>query len=242
MYHSLSQFILTTAAVLAIAPTLVRGQCNFNPRCTIGPNQRCPTGCSRTEFCTKTATKTLSASTRTVTQTQTQIQTGSPITVTITPSSSSTTAPACKTEVPYANLFAFPDDACKNSTDLLGIPLEDDGLVGPPTKFNTLIRNPETKYNESSCVVLPVEDGGARSIYFTVDGISGPPYASCTINLFENSDCSGNADRRSLPQGADKCLAARTNQGPWKSALYKCGYLSELCTPNEIYLRTCIKY
>ena len=164
--HSLSQSIIATI-VLALTPVLVQSQCTFDRQCTIGPNQRCPTGCSRTEFCIKTATQTLPPSTRTIVQTQT----ASPVTVTITPSSSSTVPPACKTEVPYANPFSFPDNECKNSTGTLGVnvPLEYDGLVGPPLKFNTLKPNPDTKYNESSCVTLPVK-GGARSIYFTVDG------------------------------------------------------------------------
>lgn len=56
----------------------------------------------------------------------------------------------------YANLFTFPDRECKNATALLDIiPLESEGLIGPPTKFNTLVPNSATKYNESACVSLP---------------------------------------------------------------------------------------
>jgi hypothetical protein len=94
--------------------------------------------------------------------------------------------------VPYANLFAFPDDECKNATDLLlGIPLTANGLTGPPIKFNKLTPNVNTKYNESSCITLPATDGGARSIYFTVDGIPVDPFPSCTMNLYEDGQCLG---------------------------------------------------
>lgn len=273
-----TQQLLVVTAILAAMPMLVHAQCNFNPGCTIGPRQRCPTGCSRTEFCTKTtistSTKTLPASTttttKTVTKTVIQVSTitekasGSIITVTATPSastitvtastnSSSTAPPQCATEVPYANLFAFPDTKCKNTTNFLGpIPLTIGGLVSPPVKFNALIPNPEPKYNESSCMTLPTAIDLANSIYFTVDGYpKNSPFPSCTINMYKDNLCKGSdgqgtPDERFIKNQADRCLTAGTNQGvprgPWNSAQFKCAYLRDLCTENEIRFGICIKY
>lgn len=179
---------------------------------------------------TTTGTITLSPSASTVTVTET----------------SSSAAPTCKTEVPYANLFSFPDNECKNATNLLlGIPLTVNGLTGPPIKFNKLTPNINTKYNESSCITLPATNGGARSIYFTVDGIPEDPFPSCTMNLYKDSQCLGDSDNndptRFLRGGANKCQVAPDSKR-WRSVQFKCAYTRDLCTDDEIFLGTCIEY
>lgn len=166
-------------------------------------------------------------------------------TITVTASTSSTVPPACKTEVPYANLFTFPDDECKNATDLLlGVPLTVRGLTGPPIKFNTSTPNRATRYNESSCITLPATDDGARSIYFTVDGIPEDPFPSCTMNLYRGTGCQGDGNNdpvRYQRGGANKCQAAPDNV-PWKSVQFKCVYRKDVCTDAQIFAGTCIKY
>jgi hypothetical protein len=171
-------------------------------------------------------------------------------------STSSTPPPACKTEVPYANLYTFPDSKCTNTTNLQPgsvNPFVVNGLVGAPYKFSNLTYNATSLYNESSCVTLPDTEGGARSMYFTVDGIPTRQGISCTMNLYLDSQCQGNGGNspaRYRQPDANTCEAARLpgnaaglpENGPWRSAQFKCAYTRDLCTDSEIFLGICFKY
>lgn len=236
---------------LAQNPT--RPLCSITPDprdCRIG-NRVCPGGCIKPSNCPGppvTVTSTVTSTTTSVsTSISTRTQTASCSISSGISSTSSAFTPACKTDVPYANLFTFPDDKCQNKTGILpDILPEYNGLVGPPIKFSKLVFNSATNYSESSCVPLPVE-GGAKSIYFTVDGnkdVSGRGIPSCTINFYNRRACRGNPSSRYLESDTNKCIAPRpgSNQGPWRSAMFKCGYTRDLCTDNEILLGTCIKF
>jgi len=265
------------AALLAALPILVHAQrpvCTISPpprQCQIADNQVCPGGCVRPRNCpgvviitststtTTTRARTTITSTTTVTNTTTVSVTptisASVITVTASASStSSTPPPACKTEVPYANVYTFPDGKCTNTTNLQpgsSNPFVVNGLVGAPYKFSNLTYNATSKYNESSCVILSDAEGGARSMYFTVDGIPKQQGISCTVNLYLDSQCQGNggdSPARYLQGDANTCEAARLPgnpaglpaNGPWRSVQYKCAYLRELCGDDPLGL--CIKY
>lgn len=266
-YDLLLQTRFMIAAFLAALPMLVHAQrpvCTISPpprQCQIADNQVCPGGCVRPRNCpgvvvvtstvisTTTRARTTITSTTTVTNTTTVTPTisASVITVTASASTSSTPPPACKTEVPYANLYTFPDSKCTNTTNLQpgsSNPFVVNGLVGAPYKFSNLTYNATSKYNESSCITLPATEGGARSIYFTVDGIPEIPFPSCTMNLYKDSQCQGDGNNdpyRLLSGEANQCQAAPDN-GTWGSVQFKCAYRRDLCTDSEIYLGTCIKY
>lgn len=267
------------AALLAVLPMLVHAQrqvCNISPppsQCQIANNQVCPGGCVRPRNCpgvvtvtsttvyTTTRARTTITSFSTVTNTTTATVTSSisasVITVTASASAlsiSSNPPPACKTEAPYANVYAFPDSKCTNTSGLQpesSNPFVVNGLVGAPYKFSNLTYNATRKYNESSCVTLPDTEGGARSMYFTVDGIPIRQGITCTVNLYIDSQCQGNGDNspaRYLQGDANTCEAARlpgnaagiSENGPWRSLQYKCAYLRELCGDDPLGL--CIKY
>lgn len=271
------------AALLAAMTMMVQAQttttrpvCSISPAprlCRIADNQVCPGGCVRPRNCpgvvvitstsisTTTRFRTTVVSTVTVTNTTTATVTptisASVITVTASASVSSTSStppPACKTEVPYANVYTFPDTKCTNTSGLQpesSNPFVVNGLVGAPYKFSNLTYNATSKYNESSCVTLPDTEGGARSMYFTVDGIPIRQGITCTVNLYIDSQCQGNGGNspaRYLQGDANTCEAARlpgnaagiSENGPWRSLQYKCAYLRELCGDDPLGL--CIKY
>ena len=260
------------ATLLIAMPMLVNAQrpvCTISPpprQCQIADNQVCPGGCVRPANCPRviTVTSTIistttrarttitatAATTITNTTTVTVTPTLSASIITVTASTSSTAPPACKTEVPYANLYTFPDGKCTNTTNLQlgpGNPTTVNGLVGAPYKFSNLTYNATSKYNESSCVTLPDTEGGARSMYFTVDGIPTMQGISCTVNLYLDSQCQGNggdSPARYLQGDANVCEVARLpgnaeglpENGPWRSALFKCAYLRELCGDDPLGL------
>jgi hypothetical protein len=261
----LSQMRFMIAALLAAMTIMADAQrpvCAISPppnQCRIADNQVCPGGCIRPRNCpgviavtstsvsTTTRFRTTITNTATVTNTSTVTVTptvsASVITVTVSSSTSSTAPPSCKTEVPYANLFTFPDTKCTNTSNLQpgsSNPFVVHGLIGASYKFSNLTYNATSKYNESSCVTLPDTEGGARSLYFTVDGIPQDTFPSCTMNLYEADQCQGSPARYVRGQ-ANKCNAAPDNI-PWRSVQFKCAYTRDLCTDNEIFLGTCIKY
>lgn len=271
----LAQMRFMIAALLATLPMLAHAQrpvCNISPppsQCRIADNQVCPGGCVRPRNCpgvitvtstvvsisTTTRARTTITSTATVTNITTATVTptisASVITVTASASVSSTSStppPACKTEVPYANLYTFPDTKCTNTSGLQpesSKPFTINGLSGAPYKFSNLTFNTTSLYNESSCVTIPDTEGGARSIYFTVDGIPENPFPSCTMNLYRDTQCIGDGNNdptRYLGGGANKCQTVPSNNGTWRSVQFKCAYRRDLCTDNEILLGTCIKY
>jgi hypothetical protein len=270
------------ATLLAAMPMMVHAQQQPRPVCTINPPSNqcriadgsvCPGGCVRPRNCpgvvvvtstvisTTTRFRTTITATATITNTATATVTptisASVITVTASASESSTSStapPACKTEVPYANVYTFPDSKCTNTSNLQpesSNPFVVNGLVGAPYKFSNLTYNATTKYNESSCVTLPNTEGGARSMYFTVDGIVPRQGITCTVNLYIDSQCQGNggdSPARYLQQYANTCQAARlpgnaaglAENGPWRSVQYKCAYIRELCGDDPLGL--CIKF
>lgn len=261
------------AALLAAMTMVVHAQrqvCSISPpprSCRIGDNQVCPGGCIRRTNCptatstatiTNTATPVVTQSASTITSTViiTNTATQSASTVTVTASTSSTAPPACKTEVPYANLFTFPDNTCKNGTNFFlgnpSLPVTVKGLVGAPIKFSNLTYNASTKYNESSCTTLPTTDNGARSMYFTADGIPKQQAISCTMNLYLDNQCQGNggsSPARFTPADQGACKPARLTgnaglpaNGPWRSVQFKCAYVNDLCTADERFLGTCNKF
>lgn len=123
---------------------------------------------------------------------------------------------------PYVNLFAFPDEAYKNETDLLGIPLAVCGLSSSPIKLNSLSYDEDTNSDISACATLQTEN--ALGIYFIIDGLSSTPNYRCTVNLYRSNGCTGRADIQLSPDSSDTYLSAidRRTQGPWNSALLKC--------------------
>jgi hypothetical protein len=260
------------AALLAAMPILVLAQrpiCTISPpsrQCQIADNQVCPGGCVRPANCPRviTVTSTLTTTTRarttltstttiTNTTTTTITPTLSASIITVTASRVSTAPPACRTEVPYANLYTFPDGKCTNTTNLQlgpGNPTTINGLVGSPFKFSNLTYNATSKYNESSCVILPGTEGGARSMYFTIDGTPRDQGISCTLNMYIDSHCQGDGNEspaRYTDGNANACQVARLQgnatdlaaNGPWRSAVFKCAYSRDLCTDSQIALGTC---
>jgi hypothetical protein len=208
---------------LATIPILVQTQqvCTIKPSgCTIG-SQACPTGCIKKARCGTTITQTQPASTVTRISTQTKTITQSASVITVTPSKSSSAAPVCATEVPYINLFAFPDSACKNSSLNLLELTDYHGLTGTPFKFNTLTYNTNLKSNGSTCATFdpsPYKD--FDSLYFTVDGALTQ---NCYLHIYTSKDCSGPADELFGLGSADECLAKSGANG-WNSALFECAY------------------
>lgn len=266
----LLQMRFMIAALLTAMPMLVHAQrpvCTISPAprlCRIADNQVCPGGCVRPANCpgvitvtstsvsttisTTTRFRTTITSTATITNTTTLTATPtiSASVITVTASASSTSSsppPACKTEAPYANLYTFPDTKCTNTSNLQpgsSNPFVVNGLVGAPYKFNNLTYNATSKYNESSCVTLPETEGGARSLYFTVDGIPSDTFPSCTMNLYDADQCQGSPARYVRGQ-VNECNAA-PDSTPWRSAQFKCAHTRDLCTENEVFLGTCVKY
>lgn len=265
----------TIAALLAAMTMMVHAQrpvCTISPppnQCRIADNQVCPGGCVRPRNCpgvvvvtstvvstsTTTRFRTTITNTATVTNTTTLTVSASlsASIITVTASASSTTStptPACKTEVPYANLYTFPDTKCTNTSNLQpgsSNPFVVNGLVGAPYKFGNLTYNATSKYNESSCVTLPNTEGGARSMYFTVDGIPKQQGISCTMNLYIDSQCQGDGQEspaRYLQGDEGVCEAARLpgnasgarENGPWRSVQFKCAYIRELCGDDPLGL------
>jgi hypothetical protein len=213
--------------------------------CRLAAGRNCPGGCFRASDCpkttfttTKTTTKlntvtaTPSASTITITGSGstgtvaiTATDSASTITVnatitvnsteTVTASTSSSAPPSCKTEVPYANLFAFPDWECKSETGLIqNLEANYSGLVGPQIKFNTLIFNNVTNYNESACIDLLPAMNGARSVYYTIDGYPKErSFPDCSMNLYNGRQCSGNPESSYFYGGTDSCKAMVRTRG-----------------------------
>jgi hypothetical protein len=250
-------------ALLAAVPLLVHAQqlplCNINrdlATCRLAAGRNCPGGCFRASDCPKTTftstktttrvntvTATPSAGTITITATE-SITVNATVTVnsteTVTASTSSSAPPSCKTEVPYANLFAFPDWECKNETGLIqNLEANYSGLVGPQIKFNTMIFNNVTNYNESACIDLLPAMNGARSVYYTIDGYPKErPFPDCSMNLYNGRQCSGNPESSYFLGAADSCRAIGKNKGSWRSVQFKCNY-PRACTENEIILGVC---
>jgi hypothetical protein len=253
------------AALLAAVPLFVHAQqlplCNINRdlgTCRLAPGRNCPGGCIRPSACPTSTVTSTKTTTKTTTKVNTVTATRSAGTITITGSGSASTItvnstttvtastnssapPSCKTEAPYANLFAFPDWECKNETDLiLNLPARFDGLVGPQIKFNTLAPNLVTKYNESACTDLLPSKNGARSVYFTLDGYpKQEPFPGCTMDFYTGQKCSGDPESRLSFGDLDSCRPIARNQGSWKSVQFKCAYIQDVCTDNQILLGTC---